>query len=80
MNLGWMNGWIDRVFVSIVYPHILFWIWLQYEDAPKKVAESIANSSKRVQDKSKADLELQRQEQYVDVEKEKHSQLIGQLK
>ena len=53
---------------------------IQYEDAPKNVAESIANSSKRVQDKKKADIEIKQQEEYVDVEKEKHSQLIGQLK
>ncbi|XP_072032266.1 protein LKAAEAR1-like [Amphiura filiformis] len=54
--------------------------YLAYEDASKSVADSIANSSKRVQDKKKADSEFERQEQFVDVEKEKHSQLIGQLK
>ncbi|XP_041481645.1 protein LKAAEAR1-like isoform X1 [Lytechinus variegatus] len=54
--------------------------YLAYEDPPKEATEAIASSKKRVQDKSKKHLEDSRRENEVDIEKDKHNQLIGQLK
>lgn len=54
--------------------------YLAYEAAPKKVADSVAHSSKRVLEKKREDQDMLMEEEYVDVEREKHSQLIGQLK
>ncbi|XP_054751209.2 protein LKAAEAR1-like [Lytechinus pictus] len=54
--------------------------YLAYENPPKEATEAIASSKKRVQDKSKKHLEDSRRENEVDIEKDKHNQLIGQLK
>ncbi|XP_033646520.1 protein LKAAEAR1-like [Asterias rubens] len=54
--------------------------YLAYEGATKQAAEGIENSKMRVLEQKKMDLMSSKKAAEVDVEKEKHSQLIGQLK
>lgn len=54
--------------------------YLAYEDPPKSAALAMANSRKRVQERMKAEKERFRNENAIDEEREKYSQLIGQLK
>ncbi|XP_033099441.1 protein LKAAEAR1-like isoform X2 [Anneissia japonica] len=54
--------------------------YLAYEEPSKSTLEAIANSKKRIQEKSKKLADIEKIQNVVDLEKEKHSQLIGQLK
>ncbi|XP_038052594.1 protein LKAAEAR1-like [Patiria miniata] len=54
--------------------------YLAYEDPPKHSSEAMESSQKRILEQKKADALKSKQATQVDLEKEKHSQLIGQLK
>ncbi|XP_022103570.1 protein LKAAEAR1-like [Acanthaster planci] len=54
--------------------------YLAYEDPPKQSSEAMEMSHKRIQEQKKVESIKSKQAAHVDLEKEKHSQLIGQLK
>ncbi|XP_071958008.1 uncharacterized protein [Antedon mediterranea] len=54
--------------------------YLAYEEPSKNALEAISNSKKRVQEKQKKLNENEKIKNEFNVEKEQHSQLIGQLK